>query len=552
MFLMPAQIDLRNILPVLEGDVAPCKKVPDLVKKEILKYIEAEKSKKVAKKEDIAKLNSGVHIFYDNIETEEENDEEGEEEVAMVGTQSSKTKRAFGSKKARTRGPIDNFFTPSLETVIEKSKGKGKKQVTIENRFKKEDKARVIQYIARWFYHAGISFNTASLNSFHTMLKAIRQFGSGLKAPTPYEIGEPLLKKEVEYTNEYLKTHKEGWARFGVSLMTDMWSDRRKRSDMNLLVNCPTGTVFLCSIDASNDVHDAYYIFSFIAKGIEEVGEEHVIQVVTDNVASNLATGHLLRQKRPRIFWTPCVAHCVDLILEAIGELPPIKGIIFKAKEVTIFIYSHILTLSMMRKFTKKRELMRPGVTRFTTAYLGLQSMYKRKIALRFMFASEEWSRCKWSKDVKGKKTRDIILLKYFWRGVKHAILVFLPLVKVLCLVDANKPSMGFIYDAMERVKNEIAENLDDDAAKYAPIWEIIDDKWDRQLHRPLHAAGYYLNPKFFYAATDIESKGVMDGFNECLEKLVLDPNIQDKISIEELILYKCFLMSFGKDMALR
>ncbi|KAL4181181.1 hypothetical protein AMTRI_Chr12g235920 [Amborella trichopoda] len=188
-----------------------------------------------------------------------------------------------------------------------------------------------------------------------------------------------------------------------------------------------------------------------------------------------------------------------------------------------------------MHKFTKKIELVRPGVTRFATAYLSLQSMYKRRIALRSMFASVEWSRCKWSKDAKGKKTRDIILSKYFWRGVKHAILVFLPLVKVLRLVDADKPSMGFIYDAMERAKNEIAENLGDDATK------------------PLHAAGYYLNPKFFYADADIESKGViMDGFNECPEKLVPDPNIQDKISIEELISYTCSLMSFGKDMALR
>ncbi|KAL4199313.1 hypothetical protein AMTRI_Chr03g144300 [Amborella trichopoda] len=176
-----------------------------------------------------------------------------------------------------------------------------------------------------------------------------------------------------------------------------------------------------------------------------------------------------------------------------------------------------------MRKFKKKRELVRPGVTRFATTYLSLQSMYKKRIALRSMFASKEWSRCRWSRDAKGKKTRDIILSKYFWRGV-------------LRLVDADKPSMGFIYDAMERAKNEIAENFDDDTAKYVPIWEIIDDKWDRQLHRPLHA-----------------SKGViMNGFNECLKKLVPNPNIQDKISIEELIPYKCSLISFGNDMALR
>ncbi|KAL4196950.1 hypothetical protein AMTRI_Chr04g185680 [Amborella trichopoda] len=417
----------------IRGDVPPCKKVSDLVKKEIVEYIEAEKSKKSCIKKDIAELNSRVHIFYDNIETEEEDDEEGEDEVAMVGTQSSKTKRDFGSKKARTRGPIDNG-------------------------------ARVIQNIARWFYYVGISFNITHLNSFHTMLEAIGQFGPGLKAPTPYEIGEPLLKKELEYTNEYLNAHKEGWVKFGASLLIDMWSDRGRRSNMNLLVNCPTGTVFLRSINASNDVHDAHYIFSFIDKGIEEVGEELVIQVDTDNAAPNLAADHLLRQKRPRIFWTPYAAHCVDLMLEAIGELPPIKGIIFKAKEVTIFIYNYILTLSMMRKFTKKRELVRLGVTRFTTAYLN--SHYKRRIALRSMLASNEWSRCKWSRDTKGKKTQDIILSKYFWCGVNHAILVFLPLVKVLLLVDADKPSMGFIYDAMERAKNEIVENLRNDAVK--------------------------------------------------------------------------------------
>ena len=28
----------------------------------------------------------------------------------------------------------------------------------------------------------------------------------------------------------------------------------------------------------------------------------------------------------------------------------------------------------------------------------------------------------------------------------------------------------------------------------YPPLWEIIDQRWDNQLHRPLHVAGYYLN----------------------------------------------------------
>ena len=30
---------------------------------------------------------------------------------------------------------------------------------------------------------------------------------------------------------------------------------------------------------------------------------------------------------------------------------------------------------------------------------------------------------------------------------------------------------------------------------KYKEIFEIIDRRWEIQLHQPLHAAGYFLNP---------------------------------------------------------
>ncbi|KAF3780838.1 hypothetical protein EJ110_NYTH38316 [Nymphaea thermarum] len=34
------------------------------------------------------------------------------------------------------------------------------------------------------------------------------------------------------------------------------------------------------------------------------------------------------------------------------------------------------------------------------------------------------------------------------------------------------------------------------------PIWKIIDERWSRQLHRPLHVATYYLNPAIRYLPT--------------------------------------------------
>ena len=42
---------------------------------------------------------------------------------------------------------------------------------------------------------------------------------------------------------------------------------------------------------------------------------------------------------------------------------------------------------------------------------------------------------------------------------------VVLPLVKVLRLVDGDaKPAMGYIYEAMDRAKEEIAKNVDHEA----------------------------------------------------------------------------------------
>ena len=73
-------------------------------------------------------------------------------------------------------------------------------------------------------------------------------------------------------------------------------------------------------------------------------------------------------------------------------------------------------------------------------------------------------------------------------------------MVKVLRLVDGDvKPAMGYICEAMDRVKEEIASNFKNKKSRYSKTWKIIDDRWDMQLHGPLHAAAYFLNPKYIF-----------------------------------------------------
>nr|KYP36628.1 hypothetical protein KK1_042246 [Cajanus cajan] len=99
----------------------------------------------------------------------------------------------------------------------------------------------------------------------------------------------------------------------------------------------------------------------------------------------------MLIQKRTKLLWSPCAAHCLDLNLEDIGELPVFYNIIANAKKITTCIYRHTWVLNLYRQYSNGRELARPAVTRFKTSYLTLNCIKQQKNALRSMFASEDY-----------------------------------------------------------------------------------------------------------------------------------------------------------------
>ena len=49
---------------------------------------------------------------------------------------------------------------------------------------------------------------------------------------------------------------------------------------------------------------------------VDRVGKENVVQLVTDNAANYKLAGEMLMQKKKCLFWTPCAARCLDLMLE--------------------------------------------------------------------------------------------------------------------------------------------------------------------------------------------------------------------------------------------
>lgn len=55
------------------------------------------------------------------------------------------------------------------------------------------------------------------------------------------------------------------------------------------------------------------------------------------------------------------------------------------------------------------------------------------------------------------------------------------------------------------------------------PLWQIIDQRWNNQLHRPLHVVNYYLNPMLPYNPEFKVHNEIKHRMYDCLDRLVGD-----------------------------
>ncbi|KAL8490386.1 hypothetical protein ACS0TY_025559 [Phlomoides rotata] len=507
-------------------NAASCKECPSYVREEIQNYI----NKKLEK--------AGLsQIVMSDSEDTDTLDNECEELPSL-------SMCLLPSQKKRRQGTMD--MNDEARDV-----GKKRRQNTTSEVCKKELREKACMSIAKWMCDAAIPFEAVNYPSFQKMLDVISRCGMDFKAPTLHEIQGPCLRKEVAHIeNNYIKSCRNEWVKHGCSVMLDCWTDERQRTLINFFVNSPRGSVFFESINASEIANTEERMYALIDKFVEGVGEENVVQVVTNNPSKMVLAGKMLEVKRPHLYWTPCAVHCIDLMLEDIGKLSEFKSTLKKAISVTSYIYDRPGIVKMLRQFAGYKELCQTSATRFST-FLTLEWMLKLKQNLRNAFTSEVWAQSKFSKEADGKKAVKIVLTPSFWNSVLYILKIYGPLVCVLKLVDGErKPPMGYIYEALNRAKETIKKSFQD-KEQYRKAFEIIDSRWNCQLHRPLHAAGYYLNPQFFYLNHGKVDGEVNNDFIRVVERLVRDLSDQDKI-ILELASYRKAEGLFGFNMAIR
>jgi hypothetical protein len=180
----------------------------------------------------------------------------------------------------------------------------------------------------------------------------------------------------------------------------------------------------------------------------------------------------------PHLFWTPCAAHCLDLLLEDIEKIKELNSCINIAKKIYRFIYKHGGIHNLMRDKIGE-DLVRLGVTCFAASFLTLARMHTHMNGLRNLFVSEEWHKTRFPTTQEGQQINDIVLShNHFWQNVENCLQASQPLLVVLRIADGDEtPAVPKIMAAMDVAKATIKESLKTKPRLLADVLECFEKR---------------------------------------------------------------------------
>lgn len=443
------------------------------------------------------------------------------------------------AKKACRRGQAMSVAVPKEETGAIVPLLTGPKKVSMLEVWNPERPIREVsaptqedldRKISRWFYANGLHFDAASSPYFAEMLAAIAALGNpNYRPPSPEKICKDYLQEEVTRILLERKAAAESWAKWGCTVVSFGWTDVERSPLVNVMVSGSQGTTFCKAIDTMGEHKSSEFVAAKIKKVIRKVGSENVVQLITDLSDSCTRAGADVHQEFPSIFWTPCTAQCLNLLLEDISKLEWVHQILQRALQIAQFFTTYgSFQLALFRKYSKLDSLLRPGhPSQYARDFITLRTLAEVKNPLRQTVVSDEWVAWPDAKVGTGKEVELTLLGTELWEQVELVLRISTPLVELLHMIDADvqKCMIGKVYkymeSAIEKIVNSlrVANGLHD--WKVAEIRELCKVRWG-QLHASLHAAAYFLDPEYQGIIDyEMEAGDLANGWDLVLDKMI-------------------------------
>ncbi|XP_010468542.1 PREDICTED: uncharacterized protein LOC104748632 [Camelina sativa] len=303
---------MKQHLAGVKGNTDACSQIPEDVRFKILntlKEIENRKKKKLV----LDDTNDGPEI----------QDGDGDDIEGDVRPTQKRKKKGIDLHEYFKRG-VHDPTQPTIKACMQS----------------KERIHDVDMSVALWFYDACIPMNAVNSPLFQPMMNKVASMGHGYVGPSYHALRVGLLRDSKVQVSLIIDKFRSTWATTRCTLMADGWKDTRQRPLVNFLVYCPKGITFLKSVDASDIYASAENLCNLFVEVVGMVGPENVVYFVTDSAPNYKAAGKLLAEKFRTIAWSPCAAHCINLIFEDVTKLPSVHNLAhWMSKPYTNIIY---------------------------------------------------------------------------------------------------------------------------------------------------------------------------------------------------------------------
>ncbi|CAI7884801.1 unnamed protein product [Closterium sp. NIES-53] len=294
------------------------------------------------------------------------------------------------------------------------------------------------------------------------MVSCIARAGDGYVAPRRQFIGGFGLQKCCKRIESALVPIAASWRRDGVTVSSDMMTDRNHCPQANVLLINDSGAVFVESVDTKMEQKTGGYIASLLRPILKKLGPENVVAFCMDG-GSNYAVA------------------CRELMED----------------------YPHIEHPHGQWREGQAGPETRTAGTRFGTQFIAISRLCEVHLALVQMVLSEEWEG--WAAGARSKSAatfREHIMDETWWKMAEFFTKLMAKPFAVMWATDATtKGMMGRLYDSMLQLTEDVDDILDKHSAGYltrAEVKEIrliVKHRWDKCLACPLHEVGRILNP---------------------------------------------------------
>ncbi|KAL0225408.1 hypothetical protein RCL1_003320 [Eukaryota sp. TZLM3-RCL] len=327
------------------------------------------------------------------------------------------------------------------------------RQPEIQEAFKNDLRNDADLALANWFYGQGISFNNADSVLFQNAIAAVIKAGPSYKPPSSYQLSTTLLDKAVDKIDSQLVPFKEELGLVPGTLVSDGWKNTNKVPLLNVLIATEHGSCFVDNVDTSGKSKTSDYVAEVIIDHINKVGEENVIQVITDNASECKAAGTIVEEVVPQVFWSPCTSHTVDLFLKDMPKhFPTFVSVFESVKAINQFMTARSSVHHIFRGHANL-EIKTPGKTRFFSNFITLERTMKLRAAFERTLIDESFTEYVSLQErdyrVEASNLRTVVLSNEFWEHVEQLILLMKPAVDFINEVNGNSPSTGKSLEEM-------------------------------------------------------------------------------------------------------